>query len=525
MTVLDVGECACGKPATRTLGARAYCTTCAETILAPLKAKHPSNTSVGVQAGPIRPDWGLNHCELECLTCRATWVGRINEPCPYCLKALDEPRREKLRLAPPPDTNDAYEATQGPISDDPDDTLRAMLVDWPAFWAHDHQDAEWLAEPLLPAGRSVALFAPGGTGKSLLALWLAANIATGTDPFTGRAQEPVDVLYLDYEMTESDLSERLEQMGYSDANNLSQLHYALLPSLPGLDQPEGGRAVVRLAELCNARLVIVDTFGRAVHGDENDADTVRAWYRWTGLHLKHDGRAFLRVDHAGKDLAKGQRGSSAKNDDVDVVWQMTAKDQNTFTLTAKKRRMGWVPLKVEITQTDPLGYQLVQDDTYPVGTVDIAQALDALQVPDDAGVRTCARVLRDNGHKARQEVIRAAVKYRKARCDTLYLVGDNPVDGLHQAVHEVEKLTREQGGWNTPKRSPGRDDRVTRPSGNTLPKNPSVTSPVTPTNQPPDQAVTPPVTPVTPPRVQTGNTVSPLGGHSYPAPPTDDLFS
>jgi hypothetical protein len=310
-----------------------------------------------------------------------------------------------------------------------DDDLRAMLIDWPQFWAHDHTDAEWLAEPLIPAERSVALFAPGGEGKSLLALWLTANLATGRDPFTGRAQPPVDVLYLDYEMTEADLSERLEQMGYGPDVDLGHLHYALLPSLPGLDQPDGGRAVVRLAELCDASLVIIDTFGRAVHGDENDADTVRAWYRWTGLHLKAAGRAFLRADHAGKDLAKGQRGTSAKNDDVDIVWQMTARDGGIFMLDAKKRRMGWVPLKVEIRRIDePLSYQLVDGDSWPAGTKECAQALDELEVATDAGYRAAGRTLSEAGRGARGVVVRAAQKYRRVRSETLHFVGDKPVD-------------------------------------------------------------------------------------------------
>jgi hypothetical protein len=206
------------------------------------------------------------------------------------------------------------------------------------------------------------------------------------------------------------------------------LHYALLPSLPGLDQPDGGRAVVRLAQLVNATLVIIDTFGRAVHGDENDADTVRAWYRWTGLHLKHDGRAFCRVDHAGKDLAKGQRGSSAKNDDVDVVWQMTTRDDG-FKLTAKKRRMGWVPLAVDIafTQEPTLTFSLLVGETWPAGTKECAQQLDELCLPDNVSSRVAARALSESGNSTRRQVVLAAIKYRKRRSDTFHFIDDDTV--------------------------------------------------------------------------------------------------
>ena len=308
-----------------------------------------------------------------------------------------------------------------------DESLLAMLIAWPDFWAQDHGEAEWIAEPIIPAKRSVALFAPGGTGKSLLSLWICAKLATGTDPFAGTEREPINVLYLDYEMTNDDLAERLAQMGY-DGVDMTHLHYALLPSLPGLDQPEGGKAVVRLAQLVDADLVVIDTFGRAVHGDENDADTVRSWYRWTGIHLKHDGRAFLRVDHAGKDITKGQRGTSAKNDDVDVVWQMTVKEDHTYALIAKKRRMGWIPesVKLELDDDDIMRFNLLGDiDVYPTGTAEMAATLDRLQIPNTASARQAARAVRDAGLRGRNEVIRSAQKYRVARSPSLHFVGDD----------------------------------------------------------------------------------------------------
>jgi hypothetical protein len=320
------------------------------------------------------------------------------------------------------------EAEQLAVSDDPDEQLIGMLIDWPDFWANGHGEPEWLAEPVIPAHRSVALFAPGGTGKSLLSLWLSVHLATGTDPFSGNRIEPINVLYLDYEMTADDLCERLEQMGFDESADLSHLSYAQLPSLPGLDEPEGGKAVVRLAALVDADLVVIDTFSRAVHGDENDADTVRRWYRYTGLHLKHDGRAFLRVDHAGKDIAKGQRGTSAKNDDVDIVWQMTAKESGAFTLRAKKRRMGWVPetVEIELSEDDVLKFGLLGGESWPTGTKEAAQRLDELGVELELGWKKAGAVLREAGHRVSNEVLRAAVKYRKSRSTTFFFVGDQP---------------------------------------------------------------------------------------------------
>ena len=332
----------------------------------------------------------------------------------------------------------------------PDDTL----IDWELFWQADHKTEEWLAEPILAAKRGTAIFAPGGTGKSLLALYIAAHIATGRDPFLRRACEPVHTLYLDYEMTESDLQDRLEHMGFGPDSDLTHLHYALLPDLGPLDSAEGGNNVIRLARNVDAELVVIDTFGRAVHGEENDADTTRTYYRRCGLHLKAEGRAVLRVDHAGKGKDQtSARGSSAKSDDVDVVWKMEPKDNGVFRMKAVKRRMGWIPLHVDIEfdDDDLLEFKTVQAArVWAPGTNEVAQLLDELGVSVKASTREASEAIKARYGKARRrQVVLSAQRYRSERSLSLHFTGDttvrkpvdkpvdNPVDksGNHPGNH------------------------------------------------------------------------------------------
>jgi hypothetical protein len=295
------------------------------------------------------------------------------------------------------------------------DSSEGAFVDWVRFFANEQTETNWLAEPLLAAGRGHALYAPGGTGKSLLALWLAVQLATGGIGLDGQRLVRRRVMYLDYEMTADDLRERLEAMGIDADSALDYLHYALLPNLPPADSAEGGKAIVELARSVDAEIVFVDTFARAVTGAENDADTVRAWYRWTGMHLKAEGRAFLRVDHAGKDVTKGQRGSSAKADDVDVVWSMIVADGG-FTLTAMKRRMSWVPEIVALRQRDePVLTFSTALQPVLAGTIALAERLDALGVVEDAGRPACRAALKLVGETARNDVLSSAIKLRKAR--------------------------------------------------------------------------------------------------------------
>jgi hypothetical protein len=123
--------------------------------------------------------------------------------------------------------------------DTPHVSAHAHLVDWSKFWAGDHTEEDWLAYPLIPRGRSIALYAPAKAGKSTIVLSLVAALATGRDILGFGPSPAADVLYLDYEMTEADLAERLSELGYGPDDDLSRLHYALLPSLPPLDTPAG----------------------------------------------------------------------------------------------------------------------------------------------------------------------------------------------------------------------------------------------------------------------------------------------
>jgi hypothetical protein len=56
--------------------------------------------------------------------------------------------------------------------------LTAALVDWNDFW-NESDEGDWLAEPFLARGRGHVLYAEAKQGKSLMALAVAAALATG----------------------------------------------------------------------------------------------------------------------------------------------------------------------------------------------------------------------------------------------------------------------------------------------------------------------------------------------------------
>lgn len=318
-----------------------------------------------------------------------------------------------------------------PPSDDAVDDdyhpLQPYLIDWSEFWDADLDEQEWLLEPLFAQRRSHALYAGAKTGKSYLVLAACAALATGR-AFLGKpAGEPIDVLYVDYEMTLEDLRDRLAEFGYGPDDDLSRLHYALLPSLPPLDTEAGGLALRDAAVAVGAKFVVIDTTSRAIAGDENDADTLRAFYRHTGLLLKQALIGWMRLDHSGKDAAKGQRGTSAKNDDVDIVVRLERTDTGQ-KLTATHRRMSWYPEETVIKVADVEGVMTftlpvsMTGGGWPAGTKDIAEELNQLGVPLDVSARRAQQTLKEAklGHGYKK--VQAAVKYRRQAADAA--VGD-----------------------------------------------------------------------------------------------------
>ena len=177
------------------------------------------------------------------------------------------------------------------------------------------------------------------------------------------------------EMTEADLRERLTDLGYGPDDDLEGLAYFQLPSFPPLDSAEGGELLVHLADDHRADLVIIDTMARVVSGDENSADTYRAFYQHTGLRLKQLGIGLGRFDHSGKDGAKVSRGSSAKADDVDTVYELAAPDSTRLTLKRTHSRIPWMVESLNIVRREePYLHHVITQDSRPAGTAEVAAA-------------------------------------------------------------------------------------------------------------------------------------------------------
>ena len=184
--------------------------------------------------------------------------------------------------------------------------------------------------------------------------------------------------------------------------------------------------MLALAVTASAAIVIIDTTSRVVAGKENDADTYLAFYRHTVIPLRARGIALLRLDHPGKDVTRGTRGSSAKKGDVDSEWLLSRTSEVTFELERQKERDGHGDGRLSLRRRfEPLRHEVTAGSGNRAG--DIAAELDRLGVPRDAGRDRARDALKAAGLKATNADLAAAIRHRKLPVD---LPGQEAMPGI-----------------------------------------------------------------------------------------------
>jgi hypothetical protein len=298
---------------------------------------------------------------------------------------------------------------------------RANLVRWGPAFAQTTEDRQWIIDGMVRKGDNVAVAGPAGSGKSLFFLDVAARLAIGDQVLGFDAREPMNVLYLDHENNRNDITLCLTDMDFR-ADQLDRLRYATFPSLEPLDTRQGGRHLHQLAHALDTDVLIIDTISRFVDGDENAADTWQNLYRHAIAPLKAVGRTVIRLDHTGRDESRDARGSSAKRDDPDAVWMFKSTPADldgrcTVSFTLRKGRGdAYTPSIAFNREIAPLEHRIVisKPETELQDRIDkCVQALDELNVPNDAGRPKCAKALREHRYGFRTDVIAEAVKKRK----------------------------------------------------------------------------------------------------------------
>jgi hypothetical protein len=306
--------------------------------------------------------------------------------------------------------------------------LTAAFLDWNPFFATNFGAVELLPGKLLAPGQQITIVGDGKAGKSLLVQEWLWRMATGQSFLGDRPQAPIPLLYVDAENGHQDIQERFLSYG-AGPGRMGLMTYASFPPMRPLDTAGGGADLMAMVRESEAQLVCLDTVSRFISGPENDADTWLSLYRHTLLPLKRAGIASVRLDHLGKDGERGARGSSAKTQDVDHVWELRAQGGGTLVLKRTHTRTGIGPdafVLVRQAQKDGDRYRpgctrhvLMEFDRIdqPVeGSVEwLVQKIDDLGLPNDAGNPRTIAALAHAGIKIGKDKIAAAVRMRKNR--------------------------------------------------------------------------------------------------------------
>jgi hypothetical protein len=191
----------------------------------------------------------------------------------------------------------------------------------------------WCVRGVLPAKGLAALFGPSATGKSFLALYLAAAIASGERWFSCRVKA-APVLYICLE-GEAGLSLRVQAW---EAHNGKKL-------------PDGIRMIVqpfKLTDPSNVRelaalipentVVFIDTLNRAApESDENSSKDMGQILEAAKLLQSVIQGLVVLIHHTGKDSSKGLRGHSSLFAAMDACIEVSRTEDGRQWKVAKSK--------------------------------------------------------------------------------------------------------------------------------------------------------------------------------------------
>lgn len=191
-------------------------------------------------------------------------------------------------------------------------------------------EREWVVKGLIPSGVVTLLSGDGGTGKSLLALQLAAAMAIGA-PWLGQEVKFGTSVFLSAEDDRGEIHRRVVDIARAEAKSLADLGRLKLSSLAGEDAllatQQGPTMKITalfreidayLAE-ADPTLLVLDTSADLFGGDEINRTQVRQFIGYLrGLAMKY-GCAVVLLSHpslTGMNSGSGLSGSTAWHNSV-----------------------------------------------------------------------------------------------------------------------------------------------------------------------------------------------------------------
>lgn len=200
---------------------------------------------------------------------------------------------------------------------------------------------DYLIQGLLNQGTIAMIFGPSNSGKSFLALDIAAHLATGNE-WMGRKVKHSNILYVALE-GRNGLDNRI--CGLAKVNKIRS-NSGFFIRTQGVNLFEHDSDVQELIEQANwvfehsylGRAIFIDTLAMATVGasenDGRDMGVVLEKIRWI---KEETGAMVLLVHHAGKDISRGARGHSSIRGALDTELELIIQEQRRYLKATKQR--------------------------------------------------------------------------------------------------------------------------------------------------------------------------------------------
>jgi RecA-family ATPase len=222
-------------------------------------------------------------------------------------------------------------------------------------WHNNNAPAKprWLVKRLLPEMGVALMSGQWSTGKTFMALHLAHCVSTGT-PFAGQKIKRRGGTLLLAAEAPGDIPLRLRAIAAPPGTaNPALLPFAWIDDVPKLSDAKSRPGLINIALQAESEmqkqfklplaLIIVDTMSAAAgFEDENSAAHVQPVMDALHQLARTTGALVMVVDHLGKSINVGTRGSSAKEGSADAVLTLAApeKSGSPYTMTVRKVRSG-----------------------------------------------------------------------------------------------------------------------------------------------------------------------------------------
>ena len=142
------------------------------------------------------------------------------------------------------------------------------------------EQSPYLIFPVIRENQASIFYADGGSGKSTMALCLAASLATGQSFIQGlnpTNTEPIKTMYLDWEADEDDVGDMIDEVARGKGIEIPE-GLILYKHMSGafIDRVDG---LVDTIVENNVKLIIVDSLVGSAGSDVNDAEAARQYFQ------------------------------------------------------------------------------------------------------------------------------------------------------------------------------------------------------------------------------------------------------